>query len=272
MAIAKQAGTNAVTIAQEVIRKVESMKGVTIPADVRVTVTRDYGETAEEKANELLWHLLDRRGRGRGLSRNRIGTAPGHRVSLAIPLTLALTLFTSMLIGYTINRVTLVCPYLLYRHSGGRRHRGRRKHLSASDAAMYGLIKKPRSMRWTRSVIRRFLATFTVIAALLPMAFVSGLMGPYMRPIPVNASIAMFFSLLVAFVVIPWFCQTCYRPGVKIAGVEHESDEGGLTARIYRQVLSAAAGSSHPGLCLLLGLSRCCLQDRWCCSTRVTSW
>ena len=82
------------------------------------------------------------------------------------------------------------------------------------------------------------LATFTVIAALLPMAFVSGLMGPYMRPIPVNASIAMFFSLLVAFIVIPWFCQTCYRPGAVVKGVDHEGNEQGVTARLYRRVLS----------------------------------
>ncbi|HEU5406861.1 MAG TPA: efflux RND transporter permease subunit, partial [Nitrospira sp.] len=88
------------------------------------------------------------------------------------------------------------------------------------------------------------LATFTVIAALLPMAFVSGLMGPYMRPIPVNASIAMFFSLLVAFVVIPWFCQTCYRSGAAVSDVHYEGDERGITTRIYRQVLSPLL--AHP--------------------------
>ena len=88
------------------------------------------------------------------------------------------------------------------------------------------------------------LSIFTVIAALLPMAFVSGLMGPYMRPIPVNASIAMFFSLLVAFVVIPWFCQTCYRPGVTVVGMDHESNERGITARLYRRVVSPLL--AHP--------------------------
>jgi multidrug efflux pump subunit AcrB len=164
-------------------------------------------------------------------------------VSLAIPLTLALTLFTSMLIGYTINRVTLfalifsigilvddaiVVVENTYRHLT----RGLRPHQEASIYAV-DEVGNP-----------TILATFTVIAALLPMAFVSGLMGPYMRPIPLNASIAMFFSLLVAFVVIPWFCQTCYRPGVKVAGVEHENDERGLTARIYRQVLSPLL--AHP--------------------------
>lgn len=107
VAIAKQAGMNAVTVAQEVIRKVESMKGVTIPSDVRVTVTRDYGETAQEKANELLWHLLIAVVAVVAFLGIALGPRPAIVVSLAIPLTLALTLFTSMLIGYTINRVTL---------------------------------------------------------------------------------------------------------------------------------------------------------------------
>ncbi|MFZ3015240.1 MAG: efflux RND transporter permease subunit, partial [Nitrospira sp.] len=107
VAIAKQAGVNAVTVAADVIRKVEDMKGVTIPSDVRVTVTRDYGETAQEKANELLWHLLIAVVAVVVFLGVALGPRPALVVSIAIPLTLALTLFTSMLIGYTINRVTL---------------------------------------------------------------------------------------------------------------------------------------------------------------------
>ena len=237
VAIAKQGGVNAVTVAEQVIRKVEEMKGVTVPADVQVTVTRDYGETAQEKANELLWHL--------GIAivavviflGMALGPRPAFVVSLAIPLTLALTLFTSMLIGYTINRVTLfalifsigilvddaiVVVENIYRHLI---LRGRSHH----DATLHAVdeVGNP-----------TILATFTVIAALLPMAFVSGLMGPYMRPIPINASIAMFFSLLVAFVVIPWFCRTCYRPGAAVKGIDHEGDDSGLTARLYRRILT----------------------------------
>jgi len=237
VAIAKQAGTNAVTVAQEVIRKVESMKGVTIPSDVRVTVTRDYGETAQEKANELLWHLLIAVVAVVAFLGIALGPRPAIVVSIAIPLTLALTLFTSMLIGYTINRVTLfalifsigilvddaiVVVENTYRHLTLRL----RPHHEASIYAV-DEVGNP-----------TILATFTVIAALLPMAFISGLMGPYMRPIPINASIAMFFSLLVAFVVIPWFCQTCYRPGVTVAGVDHEGAEQGLMARLYRRTVS----------------------------------
>ncbi|NGZ08011.1 MAG: efflux RND transporter permease subunit [Nitrospira sp. LK70] len=243
VAIAKQAGMNAVTVAADVIRKVEEMKGVTIPAEVRVTVTRDYGETAQEKANELLWHLLIAVVAVVVFLGVVLGPRPALVVSIAIPLTLALTLFTSMVIGYTINRVTLfalifsigilvddaiVVVENTYRHLMLRLKPHHEASIQAVDEVGNPTI----------------LATFTVIAALLPMAFVSGLMGPYMRPIPVNASIAMFFSLLVAFVVIPWFCRTCYRPGVAVSGVDHEGDERGFTARIYRRALSPLL--AHP--------------------------
>lgn len=243
VAIAKQAGMNAVTVSADVIRKVEEMKGVTIPSDVQVTVTRDYGETAQEKAKELLWHLLIAVVAVVVFLGVALGPRPALVVSIAIPLTLALTLFTSMIIGYTINRVTLfalifsigilvddaiVVVENTYRHLKMRL----RPHDEASIHAV-DEVGNP-----------TILATFTVIAALLPMAFVSGLMGPYMRPIPVNASIAMFFSLLVAFIVVPWFCQTCYRPGVTVAGVDQEGDERGLTARIYRRILSPLL--AHP--------------------------
>ncbi len=260
VAIAKQAGTNAVTVAQGVIRKVDEMKGRLIPADVQVTVTRDYGETADEKANELLWHLLMAVVAVVVFLGLALGLRPALVVSIAIPLTLALTLFISMLIGYSINRVTLfalifsigilvddaiVVVENTYRHLTLRRRPHREASLFAVDEVGNPTI----------------LATLTVIAALLPMAFVSGLMGPYMRPIPVNASIAMFVSLLVAFIVIPWFCQTCYRPGVQMAGVDHDSFEGSRSYRLYQKLLAPVL--SHPviaylvlaGIALLLAAS-----------------
>lgn len=249
VAIAKQAGTNAVTVAQGVIRKVDDMKGRLIPADVQVTVTRDYGETADEKANELLWHLLVAVVAVVVFLGLTLGFRPAFVVSIAIPLTLALTLFISMLIGYSINRVTLfalifsigilvddaiVVVENTYRHLTLRLLPHREASLFAVDEVGNPTI----------------LATLTVIAALLPMAFVSGLMGPYMRPIPVNASIAMFVSLLVAFIVIPWFCQTCYRPGVHMAGVDHEAFQNSRSYRLYRRLLAPVL--SHPALAYLV--------------------
>ena len=247
VAIAKQARTNAVTVARDVVRKVEELKGTVLPADVRVTVTRDYGETADEKANELLWHLLIAVAAVVVFLGVALGPRPALVVSIAIPLTLALTLFTSMLIGYTINRVTLfalifsigilvddaiVVVENIYRHLMLRILPHREASIRAVDEVGNPTI----------------LATFTVIAALLPTAFVSGLMGPYMRPIPVNASMAMFFSLLVAFVVVPWFCQKCYREGGEGLATPHASSltppGQDRTYRLYQRLLSPVL--AHP--------------------------
>lgn len=237
LAIAKQPGTNAVRVAREVKQKVEELKGTILPADVLATVTRDYGETADEKANELLFHLLIAVVAVVVFLGVVLGPRPAMVVSVAIPLTLALTLFTSFLIGYTINRVTLfalifsigilvddaiVVVENTYRHL-------RLRTRSHREAAIYAVdeVGNP-----------TILATLTVIAALLPMAFISGLMGPYMRPIPVNASIAMLFSLLVAFIVIPWFCQACYREGVKMKGVSEEEGGDNWTYKLYHKLLT----------------------------------
>lgn len=214
VAIAKQPGANAVDVAHAVLRMVRELQGTLIPSDLHVTVTRDYGETADEKANELLTHLLYAVAAVVVFLGFVLGLREAGVVSLAIPLTLALTLFVSMMIGYTINRVTL---FALIFSIG----------ILVDDAiVVVENINRRLSEAGSRAVVdhRRLavgavdevgnptiLATLTVIAALLPMAFISGLMGPYMRPIPVNASIAMFFSLLVAFIVVPWFCRICYR-------------------------------------------------------------
>jgi multidrug efflux pump subunit AcrB len=252
IAVAKQAGTNAVTVTRQVLQKVDELKGDLLPSDVRVTTTRDYGATANEKANELLWHLLIAVVAVVVFLAVALGPRPAMVVSIAIPLTLALTLFTSMLIGYTINRVTLfalifsigilvddaiVVVENTYRHLIRRLWPHREASIRAVDEVGNPTI----------------LATFTVIAALLPMAFVSGLMGPYMRPIPVNASLAMFFSLLVAFIVVPWFCQKCYREGAPLPsllptgerGFEEEFEQSRLY-RLYRSLLAPIL--RHPWL------------------------
>jgi multidrug efflux pump subunit AcrB len=256
IAVAKQPRTNAVSVARAVIRKVEDMTGSVIPGDVHIAVTRNYGETADEKANELLSHLLIAVVAVVAFLGLALGIRPALVVSLAIPLTLALTLFTSLLIGYTINRVTLfalifsigilvddaiVVVENTYRHLQLKLAPHREAAIQAVDEVGNPTI----------------LATLTVIAALLPMAFVSGLMGPYMRPIPVNASIAMFFSLLVAFIVIPWFCQKCYRETGngeerRTMGTDLKSVPGGIQPhtsyleRVYRRVVGPIL--AHPWL------------------------
>lgn len=260
VAIAKQSGTNAVQVSRAVLQKVEELKGKVIPPDIHVTVTRDYGQTANEKANELLKHLLYATLSVVFFLGLALGIREAAVVSLAIPLTLALTLFVSWLIGYTINRVTLfalifsigilvddaiVIVENIYRHL---RMKPNAQHDDGILAAILAVdeVGNP-----------TVLATLTVIAALLPMAFISGLMGPYMRPIPVNASLAMFFSLMVAFVVVPWFCRICYSKlsiGDHPPGPEVSSNDSGLH-RFYRWLLTPLMRSVRNRILLLSGVS-----------------
>ncbi|MHB8369809.1 MAG: efflux RND transporter permease subunit [Leptospirales bacterium] len=215
--LAKKKGINAVTVAKAALRKVRELKGTLIPATVTVTVPRNYGHTANEKANDLLLHLLVATASVILLIGLALGIRETGIVAVAIPVTLSLTLFISMMIGYTINRVTLfalifsigilvddaiVIVENIYRHFhflGGAHDR---KTLIDRAVLAVSEVGNP-----------TILATFTVIGALLPMAFVSGLMGPYMRPIPVNASLAMIGSLLVALIVTPYLAIRLIRPG-----------------------------------------------------------
>jgi multidrug efflux pump subunit AcrB len=235
--LAKRKGANATLIAENVLRKVDSLRGNMLPADLNVTVTRDYGETAKDKSNELLEHLLIAT-----LSVTLlIGLALGWRESgvvlLAIPVTLALTLAIFYIYGYTLNRVTLfalifsigilvddaiVVVENIVRHFRLEDNRGR----SLADVAVEAVdeVGNP-----------TILATFAVIAAILPMAFVRGLMGPYMRPIPVGASSAMMFSLLVAFVVSPWAALRLLRHYANRPESTHEAE--GWTTRLYRRLM-----------------------------------
>jgi len=201
--IAKKKGTNAVTIARAVQERVDALKGKIIPSDVHVTLTRDYGATAQEKSNELIKHLILATVSVTILIGFFLGFYEAVVVAVAVPVTLAMTLFISMLFGYTLNRVTLfalifaigilvddaiVVVENIHRHYKLKREEPLQASITATDEVGNPTI----------------LATLTVIAALLPMVFISGLMGPYMEPIPVNASVAMLISLLIAFVVTPW--------------------------------------------------------------------
>jgi len=206
ISIAKRKGTNATNLAEKVLEKVGALKGTVIPDGVELTVTRDYGETANEKSNELLDHLFIATVSVTMLIGLFLGFRAALIVFVAIPTTLALTLFIYEFFGYTLNRVTLFalifCIGVLV------------------DDPIVGVENIIRHFRLPESRKRPIvdviveavhevgspliLATFTVIAAILPMAFVRGLMGPYMRPIPVGASVAMLFSMAVSFTITPW--------------------------------------------------------------------
>ena len=235
LTVAKRKGTNAIQVADRVLKKVDLVKGVMIPSDVTVTVTRNYGETAEEKSNELLFHMLIAIVSVSILIMVTLGLRESGIVAIAIPVTLALTLALLYLYGYTLNRVTLfalifsigilvddaiVVVENIVRHYRLPENRDRSILEVAAEAV--DEVGNP-----------TILATFTVIAAIIPMAFVRGLMGPYMRPIPVGASAAMLFSLIVAFIVTPWASLRLLKKEGK-AGHGAES----WSTKLYRRVMT----------------------------------
>jgi len=236
--LAKRKGTNATIIAEHALAKIDSLRGYMLPGDLAITVTRNYGETAKDKSDELLKHLLIATLSVTILVALVLGWRESGVVLLAVPVTLALTLFIFYFYGYTLNRVTLfalifsigilvddaiVVVENIVRHFRLPASRGR----LLSDVAVEAVdeVGNP-----------TILATFAVIAAILPMAFVRGLMGPYMRPIPVGASAAMVFSLLVAFVVSPWAALRLLRNyAAKGSDTQHEAE--GWTTRFYRRLM-----------------------------------
>ena len=239
IALAKRPGANATHLAKRLLEKVEALRPRLLPADVRVTTTRNYGESAAEKSNELVEHLLIATLSVVALISLAMGWRSGLVVGIAVPVTLALTLFIYFLAGYTLNRVTLfalifsigilVDDAIVVVENIERHHREKkgqsflRTAVEATDEVGNPTI----------------LATFTVIAAILPMAFVRGLMGPYMRPIPTGASAAMLFSLAVAFIVSPWAAYRIFRHHEEKHGAERSE---GWSTRIYRKTMGALVG------------------------------
>ncbi|MHB8500261.1 MAG: efflux RND transporter permease subunit [Candidatus Acidiferrales bacterium] len=236
--LAKRKGANATLIAQNVLHQVDSLRGGMLPNDLNITVTRNYGETAKEKSDELLKHLFIATLSVTLLVALALGWRESGVVLLAIPVTLALTLAIFYFYGYTINRVTLfalifsigilvddaiVVVENIVRHFRLSENHGR----SLADVAVEAVdeVGNP-----------TILATFAVIAAILPMALVRGLMGPYMRPIPVGASSAMMFSLMVAFVVSPWAALRLLRHYANRRDSGHEAE--GWTTRFYRRLMN----------------------------------
>ncbi len=218
ISIAKRKGANATWVADDLIKKVEFLKGKLIPSDVQVTVTRNYGETAREKNNELLFHMFLAAISVTILIALFMGWRAGAVAAIAIPVTLALTMLIFYLIGYTLNRITL---FALIFSIG----------ILVDDAIV---VVENIHRYFTTTVMKPLeaavkavdeignptvLATFAVIGSILPMGFVGGLMGPYMRPIPVGASMAMLLSMFIAFIVTPYFAYRLMK------GAHHESED-----------------------------------------------
>ncbi len=255
VSVSKRPGANATTLARVVEDKVESLRGRVIPAAVALTITRNYGETAGAKAQELIEHLLIATLSVITLILIAMGWRSAVVVGITVPVTLALTLLLTYLLGYTLNRVTLFALIFsigILVDDGIVVVENIHRHLHLPD--------RPKSL--TLTVVRAvdevgnptILATFAVIAAILPMAFVRGLMGPYMRPIPVGASLAMLFSLLIAFVVSPWASLRLFRSRAShsTAATKAERREG-MATRAYRKLMRTLLGSS-PARWAFLGL------------------
>ncbi len=238
VAVAKKPGTNAVDMVEELDRRLAGLRGQLIPSDVELVKTRDYGATADEKANELLGHIYSATLAVIILMWVTLSRREAAVVAVVIPVTLALTLAASLMFGYTLNRVSL---FALVFSIG----------ILVDDAiVVVENIHRHFKMRWgdplqvtTYAVDEvgnpTILATFAIISALLPLAFVRGLMGPYMRPIPVNASAAMLVSLGVAFTLSPWMAYRLFRKELDqplasdhVPAVD-EGSEGGRLGRLY---------------------------------------
>ena len=243
LSIAKRPGANAVDVVSQVMKKVDLLRGALIPADIQVSVTRDYGHTAAEKSNELLLHM--------GLAVFGVsllillflGWRESLVVMLAIPTTLALTLTVFYLYGYTLNRITL---FALIFSIG----------ILVDDAIVvvenivrHAALPDSRGKAFSRLIVEAvdevgnptILATFAVVAAVLPMAFVSGMMGPYMRPIPIGSGAAMVFSLVIAFAVTPWAARKLLGGRGQTQAQAHTKAHGkpkdNFSTRLYHRVM-----------------------------------
>ncbi|MEO5339552.1 MAG: efflux RND transporter permease subunit [Magnetococcus sp. MYC-9] len=238
IAVAKKKGSNGVTVAQGVLDKVEELKGRLIPKNVQVSVTRNYGETANEKVNELLFKLLIATMAVTLLVWYSLGFKPATVTLIVIPVVILMTVFAAWIMGYTIDRVSL---FALIFSIG----------ILVDDAIV---VIENIYRRWlledkccpiiSIDAVREvgnptILATFTVIAALLPMGFVSGMMGPYMRPIPALGSVAMLFSLFAAFIFTPWLAMLI-KPSMRSLH-SHSEKEHATSEKLegfYRSVIN----------------------------------
>ncbi|MBF0271654.1 MAG: efflux RND transporter permease subunit [Magnetococcales bacterium] len=254
IAIAKKKGANGVTVANGVLAKVEELKGRLIPSNVHVAVTRNYGETANEKVNELLFKLMIATLAVTLLVWYTLGFKPATVTLIVIPVVILMTVFAALIMGYTIDRVSLfalifsigilVDDAIVVVENIYRRWLLEDKccHLISIDAVRE--VGNP-----------TILATFTVIAALLPMGFVRGMMGPYMLPIPALGSVAMVFSLFAAFIFTPWLAQLI-KPSMR--SLHHHSDKelkgSERLERFFRWIIPSLLDSKIKGYGFLFAL------------------
>jgi multidrug efflux pump subunit AcrB len=236
ISVAKRKGANATWLAEDLLKRVEFQKGKIIPSGMQVTVTRNYGETAKDKNNELLFHMFLAAISVTILIALFMGWRAGAVAAIAIPVTLALTMFIFNRIGYTLNRITL---FALIFSIG----------ILVDDAIVvvenihrYFTTTKFKPLEAAIRAVDEIgnptmLATLAVIGSILPMGFVGGLMGPYMRPIPVGASLAMIFSLLIALTVTPYYAYR-FMKGESHFGSSAEPEESRVTV-FYRRIMGA---------------------------------
>jgi len=254
IAIAKKISTNGVAVANDILAKVEQLKGRLIPDNIHVEVTRNYGQSANDKVNDLIKKLFIATGAVTILVLWSLGWRPAVVVTLVIPVVILVTVFSAFILGFTIDRVSLfalifsigilVDDAIVVVENVYRRWllRGETDTLTAVDAVRE--VGNP-----------TILATFTVVAALLPMGFVSGMMGPYMMPIPVLGSVAMVFSLFAAFVFTPWLAMAMSPPISvlhKAEQQEHAFNE--KLERFFRRLLMPLISSRKKGWIFLIGL------------------
>ncbi|MGB9617580.1 MAG: efflux RND transporter permease subunit, partial [Desulfomonilaceae bacterium] len=235
IAVAKRKGTNAVKVAEALIEKVNHLKKDVIPSDIHVLVTRNYGKTADEKVNELVKHLAIAIVSIIALLSVILGWREAMIVALAVPMTLAVTLLTNLLFGYTINRVTLFALILslgllvddpivdvenIHRHFKMKTHPPLDATLLAVDE-----VRPP-----------TILATLAVIASFIPLFFITGMMGPYMRPMALNVPVAMIMSLAIAFTVTPWTTYHALRKEYDAASKPYELHED-VVYKTYKRII-----------------------------------
>ncbi len=231
--IAKRKGSDSVVVAENILKKLESLKGYVIPSDVRVTVTRDYGETAYDKVKTLIEHLLGAILAVMIVMTVAMGWRAGLVVFVALPVTFALTFFVYYMFGYTLNRVTLfalifvvglvVDDAIIIVENMERHFKIAKDNLFARAIYAVGEVGNP-----------TILATITVIVAIFPMAFVSGLMGPYMKPMPIGSSLAMMFSLFVALTITPWLAYKLLAGHAGKGTKAVDEEQWVKTTRLYK--------------------------------------